>query len=358
MTSWSDPGDAAHGPERGPDEDRRATAELWRRRADHGAPAIHCAAALIGTDQALLADAVAISLAGSPEATVLLDGMETRIRTLKTGVASTVERCVASIRGPVLWAETITARANSLGNDDVFVCAAAERSFDIVENRVLVAALEAIARAGRALRGPLGERVPVDEAARITAVAAEAQRWRDHPRLADLRGGRLTGRDMARLRGGHRLARMAAVTAIRDRVTEPFHPEDLADLADGTTRAYHRLVLTALDVVAARGLANGELTFADDAVRSEGLSFRHPALGGSPGGGLAYRGVALLPPPDQIEGAPWHDDLPSKGITISCAADVERLLDRLAERERLRGRSAPSSSARAQASGASSSSSG
>ena len=100
------------------------------------------------------------------------------------------ERCINSVRGPVLWSETITARANALGNEDVFVCSITNRSFDTVENRLLVSALDAIARADRALRGPTGDKVPDEDAARISAVAREAASWRAHPRLKDVRSRR------------------------------------------------------------------------------------------------------------------------------------------------------------------------
>jgi hypothetical protein len=116
------------------DDAGRATAQLWDRRA-RGTHAVSYAAALIGGDVATLSDALSITLAASPEATTLLDGMELRIRTLPTGVDTHPERCIYSVRGPILWSEPITARANALGNEDVFVCSHTSRSFDTVENR-------------------------------------------------------------------------------------------------------------------------------------------------------------------------------------------------------------------------------
>lgn len=294
------------------------------------------AAALTGTESLVLADAVAISLAASPEAKRLLDGMEQRIRMLTTGVDTIAERCVYSVRGPVMWAETITARANSLGNDDVFVCATPSRSFDTVENRVLVASLEALAGAARALRGPLGEKVPAEEAERIREAATTALEWRHHPRLSKVRGGRLSGRDAARLRGGHRMARMAAVVAVRDRAAEPFEPEDLVGLADAQTRAYHRLTLNLIEALVARQLSSGQLSYVDGCLRSGGLSFRHPATGRYADSGLFYRGVPLAPPEDAVARAVWRSNVAAKTISISSASDIERLLDRLAEREQQR----------------------
>lgn len=292
-----------------------ATAELWRRRSRR-APALPAAAALTGVDVATLADATAISLAASAEASDLLDGMEVRVRSLKTTVATTAERCVSSVRGPVLWSETITARANALGNEDVFVCATAARSFDTVENRVLVAALEGIARAGRALRGPTGEMVAPAEVDRIRAVAGEADRWRHHPRLADVPAARTSGRDMARIRGGHRLARMGPVLAVRRRLAEPFVPEDVAGLSDRVTRDYHRFVLRVLDAVTERAGRGRSLTVSDGGLWAGVFAFRHPdATGGTPAG-VTVRGRAVLPPKELVADAPWAGRLPPDGIRV------------------------------------------
>jgi hypothetical protein len=320
-----------------------AAARIWLRRSP-GTPAVPFAAALTGVDVNELTDALSIALAASDEARRLLDGMELRIRTLKTGIATSSVRCEHSVRGPVQWAETITARANALGNEDVFVCSAATRTFDTVENRVLVAALDAIARAAKALRGPVGEKVPVDARARVLENATEARHWRAHPRLAAVRGGRLSGRDAARLRGGHRLARLAPVIAVRQRVAEPFQPEDLHSLSDDETRRYQAFILEVVDTLAGRGLLPDQLGLVDGTITAGGLTLRHPSSVGSSRPGLAYRNVPLLPPVDLIGSAPWAAGLPERGITVGSAADIHRLLDRLADRDRERGTPQPSTS--------------
>lgn len=322
------------------------TAELWRRRG-RNAPAIASAAALLGVDIVTLGDAVAISLAASPEAALLLDGMELRVRTLKTTVATSEERCVYSVRGPVLWSETITARANALGNEDVFVCMTASRSFDTVENRILVAALEAIGRAERALRGPTGERVDPAEVGRIAAVAAEANRWREHPRLADIRSARLNGRELARLRGGHRMTRLAPVLAIRQRVAEPFVPEDVDGLADAVTRRYHGFVLEVLTALAPRR----PLACSDGGLWCGGLSFRHPAtVGGGTEPGLWLRGRPLLPPRGMVDEAPWAEKLPAHGTRLENRQDLLGLVEALRAGAQPRSHSSSGSGSRSSSS--------
>ena len=319
-------------PEPGPDDNgsgrEPATSQLWRSRA-RTSPAIPFASALIGLDVATLSDAVSISLAASDEARALLDGMGVRVRTLPSSIDAVPERCVNSVRGPILWGETLTARANALGNDDVFVCVTAGRSFDTVENRVLVAALEAISRAERSLRTPVGERVAPRDAARVAAVAAEAREWRRHPRLAGVKGTRLDGRDLARLRGGHRIARMKAVIAIRDRVAEPFVAEDIMGLADLSTLVYHEFVTSVFGRLAARGMVAGSTTYSDGSLRLGAATFRHPAVDGSGAPGLSFRGIPLVPTEELYDEASWADRVPKDAVVISNVLDLDRLLDRL-----------------------------
>jgi hypothetical protein len=327
------------------DEGGAATMALWRRRS-RAAPAVPYAAALIGSDVATLRDATSLTLAASPEAARLLDGMELRVRTLPTGVDTEAERCVFSVRGPVMWSETITARANALGNEDVFVCSITRRSFDTVENRVLVAALEAIARAGRALRGPTGAKVPPQEAARIAEVAREAGAWRAHPRLADVQSRRLSGRDLARLRGGHRTSRLGTVLAIRERVAEPFVAEDLVGLADPWTWRYHAFVEQALVMLERSVRLPGSWTVSDGGLWSGPVSWRHPAADGGTPPGLCYRGIPLLPPQQVTDGAPWRELVPADGVRIMNGDDLERLGERMRQRSRPVGAGAGAQSSR------------
>ncbi len=310
----------------GADAHHRAhpSAVLWHRRSPRS-PALASAAALTGIDIATLADANAIALAASQEARLLLDSMEVRLRTLSTTVETTAERCINSVRGPIMWSETITARANALGNDDVFVCMGTSRSFDTVENQLLVDALESIAAAVRALRGPTGSRVAAKDVERIAAAAAEAARWRREPRLAGIKAKRLTGRAAARVRGGHRGGQMSAVLAVRRKSREPFGPGDLAALSDPWTRSMHALVLRVMDALD----HPRALTLSDGGMWSGDLSFRHPASPGRGTAGLAVRGRPILGLQSEVANAPWAHLLPTTGIAIPVDFGPEQIRDRL-----------------------------
>ncbi len=300
------------------------TAALWQRRSPHS-PAIPTVAALTGIDVGTLSDATAIALAASDEAGALLDGMEVRIRTLPSAVATSAERCAGSVRGPIMWSETLTARANSFGNEDVFVCMTTARSFDRVENQLLVDALDSIAAAARALRGPTGERVTSDDAEKIGAVADEARRWRSDDRLAGIRPRRLTGRAAAHVRGGHRKAWIEPVLAVRRRAREPFHPEDVSGLTDEWTRTAHGHMLRVLDALDLRR----PLSLSDGGVWCGPVSFRHPDSPGSGVDGLAVRGRPVLPVGDELAGAPWAHRLAGEGIRLPQNDDPQALRELL-----------------------------
>lgn len=309
------PGDGATDP----------TARLWSLRSPRSA-AVASAAALTGVDVATLSAAASVVVAASPEASALLHGMEARIRMLPTAVATSSERCVNSVRGPILWAETITARANALGNDDVFVCMTTERTFDRVENQLLVDALTSIAAARRVVDGPAGAHLEPAEVDRVSRVACEAARWRGDPRFAGLRGGRLSGRGAARIRGGHRRAAMAPVLELRQRAREPFSAHAVAARCDRWTRSLHHTAVQVLESLEGPRL----LTLSDGGLWCRTVSFRHPRTSGPEPAGLSIRGVPVTPPLEHLSGAPWLDRIRTDGVVIPVDAtppEVAEILD-------------------------------
>lgn len=289
-----------------------------------------------------LRNSLSISLAASDEADEMLNQMEYVFRTLTTTTATDSERCILSVRGPILWSETITARANALGNEDVFVCGTSSRSFDTVENRFLVAALESIANAGRVLRSPeTVTSLPEDVCERARNAALRARKWRNEPRLADVPARRLTTRDAARLRGSRRLARLASVVAFCDRQSEPLEGQAVLDMCDDWTRRYHDFVLWVASEVATQTRLPARLTCFEGGLWAGPISFRHPSASGGTPAGLAIRGIPLLPPAGLVDGSPWQSELPSGGIVVSSKRDVERLMQRLAGPATKSGRQRP-----------------
>lgn len=249
-----------------------ATATLWSRRVPT-APALRVAELLVGVDTATLDDAVVLALAASDEAAALLDGMEVRVRTLPSRTVVEPVRCDQSVRGQILWSDTVVARAGAAAADDVFVCARAVRTWDTPENRALVAALVALGRADGTLSRPLGGRLEEPVRRRVEAVATEARSWRRHPRLVGLRDLRLDGRSLTALRRGHRAGQTAPLLAIRARLRDPFTAADVASLAPPAVRTLHAQVLGAVQD------DHAPLTVHGDELEIDGVRFAAPSWG-------------------------------------------------------------------------------
>ena len=106
-------------------------------------------AALLGLPNRVARQLVGAVLATSDEAEDLLEAMPAIVRSMAIATTDRAERCMGELRGPVLWAETMSARSASAGDPGLFVCATTTKAYDTDENRVLKAALDAIRRAAR-----------------------------------------------------------------------------------------------------------------------------------------------------------------------------------------------------------------
>src|SRR5690349_596101 len=85
----------------------------------------------------------------SDEVARLLAQMPFLIRRLTTTTVHETEASAERVRGPIRWSETFATRA-AAGLPHLYVTAPARRAFQTPENELLVFALEAIARFGRA----------------------------------------------------------------------------------------------------------------------------------------------------------------------------------------------------------------
>lgn len=301
------------------------TVSLWRRRQSGSNPVAY-ASVLCGIDPVSLTDLAQLQVAASDEAGALLDSVEYLTRTLTSTVGTTSERCVSSVRGPIQWGETITARANALGNEDVYVCAAAGRTFNTTENRVLAVALAAIRSAGIALASPSGEFVDCETRSLVEARVAVARRWLSIPRMRSIPTGRLTTRELAQFRRSRRTSRMHAVIEFRRRQHQGFGDATIESLCDPWTTALHGYVDSTLKMLAAHVEVPESFQCAEEAISGGRVTFSHPALSGHSIAGLAVMGVPLLPPAQLLSGASWAGELPAKGTHVNSRADIERLL--------------------------------
>ena len=129
------------GPDREPAPgERTATHELWEllRRPFNVVEAVD---SVLGLSPNVVKQLTGAMLATCREAEALLAATPKTIRSLSISMSNQAEECRGELRGPVLWSETFSCRSSSAGRNDVYVCAAPSRAYDIPENRVLVAAL-------------------------------------------------------------------------------------------------------------------------------------------------------------------------------------------------------------------------
>lgn len=254
---------------------------IWRRIRrpidPHGA-----IEALAGVPRRTARQVVGAATAGSDEAVALLHDMPKLIRNLSISTISVPERCVGEIRGPILWSETLSARASSAGDPGVYVCSTVSRAHDTPENQLLVAALEAIVRGGRDVERfhPEDE----DEAAEAQLLvdarrhADLAQRYLDHRTLIDVRGARSTRRAARRVRHDPRRRTYRPVAAMLQRAAEPLDVATIRLFCNEVTTARHDLVVAAIDHLEARGVRVPPLLVVDRELVGGPLRFHHPAL--------------------------------------------------------------------------------
>jgi hypothetical protein len=222
--------------------DNDASVEIWNRLS-RPFDVVGTVSALIGLPASEIGQMVGARIATSPEAEGLLEAMPTTVRSLATSLQTQTERCIGSLRGPVLWSETMSARASSFGDEGLFVCKTPSRAYDIDENRVLVAALVSV-RDSAFLAEHNNERVlddPLLRAARRNG--NEANRFIEHPSLNRVTRERPSARAMRRTRSGkHRKSYQPAIDML-ERYSNPLDAGDVLELCDERTRAQHQALV-------------------------------------------------------------------------------------------------------------------
>jgi hypothetical protein len=226
--------------------------EIWGRLS-RPFDVVRTVSAIVGLPAAEVAQAVGSDIANSAEADVLMTEMPRTLRSLATSLQTQTERCVGSLRGPVLWSETMSARASSFGDEGLFVCKTPSRAYDIDENRVLVAALTAVREAALAAEHNNEHALddPIIRAARRRGI--EANRFLEHPSLARVTRERPRARAIKRTRSGkHRKAYQPAI-AMLERSANPLTLDMVRDLCDERTRAQHHVLIGLMRRLEGRG---------------------------------------------------------------------------------------------------------
>jgi hypothetical protein len=216
---------------------------------------VRVTSALLGLPTRLSRHLVATWLATSPEAEALLTAMPQIVRSLAIATTDRPERCYGELRGPVLWSETMSARSASAGDPGLFVCATTTKAYDTDENRVLKAALAAIARAGAEVdAGASVEGGPgVDDARQARHNGMQANHLLEHRTLSDVPVKAIRGRALQRTRAGSRRSTYEPAVALLRRAGHPWPDGALEALASDATRAQVGLLAAVLEQVAEGG---------------------------------------------------------------------------------------------------------
>ncbi len=312
--------------------------------------------ALTGLSTASVSQLVGTIVATSPEADRLLQQFPTSVRSLATSIQTHAERCVGSLRGPILWSETMSARASSYGDEGLFVCMAPSRAYDIDENRVLVAALLDVVAAAKeadatiqagAASGPGGPSAGLGAAYDDTALLLdarrnghEAARFASHPSLSRVSRKRPSPRAIKRTRSGKHLKSYGPALAMLERTANPVGAADLSGWCDARTRAQHAAFIGLAERLEVLGGRLPAFRVERGALYAGPIQYRHGRGHGesTPRSGILV-GDLLIDVPDQLDDANRtraEEQLRQRArqlqsMVVMDDADLDRAIDRAVE---------------------------
>jgi hypothetical protein len=249
--------------------------ELWRRMA-RPFNAAETIDALLGLSHTVVRQFIGAMIATSAEAENLLDGMTATMRSLATSMTTQAERCHGDVRGPILWSETMSARAASNGAEDLFVCQAATRAYDITENRVLVAALHHVFEGAQDAR-IVSEKTYDDPTLRTARHNGDrARTYLQHPSLRSVTHEKPNGRAIKRTRSGKKKDSYKPALEMIERAADPISATDLLPFCDRRTRAQHRVLLTLVQRVEQEGTKLPGFRAEQGVLYAGPLQYHHP----------------------------------------------------------------------------------
>lgn len=232
--------------------------------------------AILGLPMKVVRQYVGTLIATSPEAVELLDNMPKTIRSLATSMESHAQRLRGELRGPVLWSETMSARASSNGAEDVFVCATPARAYDITENQVLVSALNGVWEASRDAQ--LISEDTYDDATlrQARSLGERAKTYLNHPSLRSVTVERPSGRALKRTRAGKSRKSYEPALIMLNRLDDPVQPDDVRSLIDQRTRAQHEVLIELVDRLEQGGSQLPEFRAENGVLYAGPIQYRHP----------------------------------------------------------------------------------
>ncbi|HET8930398.1 MAG TPA: hypothetical protein VFN21_07065 [Acidimicrobiales bacterium] len=277
-------------------------------------------------------------VATSVEAESLLLAMPEVLRNLSITTVQTAERCQGEVRGPILWSETVSARAGTAGATDVFICLTARRAYDTPQNRVLVAALTAVRRAAADADAVARQAYDDEVLLRARVNGDEARRFLEHRTMRDVSRKRPSRRDIAKAAAGRRSQQYQPAIDVLRRNRDPIELKHLLPFIDARTAWQHWAIVTLAAQLRKRGAPLGgfRVTPSGD-LRAGRLTFRHANVAGetqNPLHGILFERL-LVDVPDivsttDIDAATDALARRAQGripVIVTSAADIERAAD-------------------------------
>ena len=334
-SSRSDPPTPAGSDPKPAPGERTATHELWDllRRPFNVVEAVD---SVLGLSPNVVKQLTGAMLATCTEAEHLLSVTPHTIRSLSISMSNQPEECRGELRGPVLWSETFSCRSSSPGRNDVYVCAAPSRAYDIPENRVLVAALLAVRDAGRSVDTISARSYDDDTLRKARFNGLRASRLLEHRALSSVARHRPSPREVRRARSGNRRSTYTPALTMLARAADPLEAEDILPFCDRRTRTQHALLVAVVRALCRRGLTGEPFRVVDGSLQSGLLRYHHPRRRGDrsrPSGILV--GPVLVDVPERVrdrnrERAEHALQARSGGrevIVVMDPSDVERAVD-------------------------------
>jgi hypothetical protein len=252
--------------------------DLWARLRRPFDP-VTVTAAITGLSVSVATAVVGAAVADSAEAERLLDELPRTMRSLAMSMTSHHERCRGELRGPVLWSETMSARASTFGDEQVFVCALPSRAYDVDENRVLVTALLAVSDAAHlAVEHAASDEHGSDALRRIRRNGSDARRFAEHPTLLGVARGVPGGRALKRTRAGKKARLYEPALRLLTRAANPVAADDLRAWCDRRTRAQLRMLTGVLAGLEHAGTVLPPVRAVAGHLEVGGLSYHHGHL--------------------------------------------------------------------------------
>lgn len=231
---------------------------------------------ILGLTPKVVNQFIGTRVANCEEADALLDTTHKAMRSLATSMQTHAQRCVGDVRGPILWSETIAARASSNGATDVFVCATPGRAYDITENQVLVAALDAVRQAG-AQAASLSEQDYDDEMLRRARAQGERARVHlQHPSLRSVTVKNPDARALGRTRAGKSRKTYQPALDMLARMNDPIGVDELLPYVDRRTKAQHDVLMSFVDKLESGGSRLPPFRAEAGVLYAGPIQFRHP----------------------------------------------------------------------------------